>query len=90
MFLPVYVCVVVHMMLMEARRGLPDGCEPSCECWELDLDPLQEQVLLTDKAFPCPLTVTFKKKGTNNLELKLEYQSTGQPMLVGMRLLLVL
>lgn len=26
--------------------GIKDGFEPSCECWELNLDPVQEQQVL--------------------------------------------
>jgi hypothetical protein len=55
-------CVSVYVSLecpglAKARRGIQsprarvtDGCELSCECWELNLGPLQEQsVLLTAK-----------------------------------------
>lgn len=28
-----------------------DGCEPPSECWELNLHPLQEQMLLIDESF---------------------------------------
>jgi hypothetical protein len=34
------------------KRGhrIPDGCDPSCGCWELSSRPLEEQsVLLTTK-----------------------------------------
>jgi hypothetical protein len=33
----------------------------------VNLDPLQKQVLLTDKPSLWPRIVTFKKKGTNNV-----------------------
>lgn len=29
-----------------------DGCEPLCESWEPNQDPLQEQMLLTAEPFP--------------------------------------
>jgi hypothetical protein len=46
--------------LMEARRELEspgseviDGCEPLCGCWESNLDPLEEQRVLSTAE--CPL-----------------------------------
>lgn len=50
-------CVSVHQVCVvptEPRRG-PwslqnwDGCEPPCGCWEVNLGPLQELVLLNPK-----------------------------------------
>lgn len=44
-----------------------DGCDETWECWQVNLDPLQKQVLLTNKPSLWPRIVTFKKKGTNNV-----------------------
>ena len=36
--------------------GVMDGCKPPCGCWELNLDPLEEQpVLLTTEISLQPL-----------------------------------
>lgn len=38
-----------------ASDSITDGCEPPCGCWELNLDPLQEQlVFLTTEPSPIP------------------------------------
>ena len=46
------------MPLCQKRASDPtiDGCEPPCDCWELNSDPLEEQpVLLTAEPFLQPL-----------------------------------
>jgi hypothetical protein len=43
-----YVCASPWRSAEVYGIGVTDGCEP-CACWELNLGPLQEQVLLTPK-----------------------------------------
>jgi hypothetical protein len=53
----VWICVyVLHVCLVSAearggvrspRTGVTCGCEPSCGCWESDLSPLEEQLVLS-------------------------------------------
>jgi hypothetical protein len=60
----------VHTVPTEARRGhqipqkrLREGCEWSCGCWECNLGPQQEQlVLLTAESFLQLLDVFYRYK----------------------------
>lgn len=44
--------------------GLMDSCEPPCGCWESNLDPLQQQVLLTTEPSVRPprLSILYMRK----------------------------
>ena len=61
MFACVYACVLCIPGIMEVRKGVSHPgtgargvCEPSCGCWEPNLGPLQEQVLLTAESSLLP------------------------------------
>ena len=51
-----FVCIYVHVHSWCLQRlengarssgtGVKDGCEPPCVCWELNPDPLEEQLVL--------------------------------------------
>jgi hypothetical protein len=71
------MCVYyMHAVPTEVRRGdrshgtgVFDGSEPSCECWELNLSPLQEQ--FSSHLQPCNHFLT------NNKTFPLHIWSTG-------------
>ena len=53
-FLKIYLfnlCIWVHCSCLQinqkrASDHIADGCEPPCDCWELNSGPLEEQLLL--------------------------------------------
>ena len=45
MWVSVHTVMNVHVCI--CGIGVMDGCKPLCGCWEWNLGPLQEQVLLT-------------------------------------------
>jgi hypothetical protein len=51
-------CIYVHHMwlLNPPGNGVLGGFEPLCQCWELNLGPLQEQVLLPTEQSLQPFT----------------------------------
>jgi hypothetical protein len=38
-----HMLVIAEVRKGTSATGVRDGCEPSCQCWELDLGPWQEQ-----------------------------------------------
>ena len=56
----IHVCMYVCVRVSGTR--VIDSCELPCECWELNLDPLEEKpVLLTVEPPLQPQTLTFLK-----------------------------
>ena len=59
------VCTHVHCSCLQTHQErvsdpITDGCEPSCGCWELNSEPLEEQsVLLTAEPSFQPLMFLF-------------------------------
>ena len=52
-------CLQTHQK--RALDPIIDGCEPPCECWELNSGPLEEQsVLLTTEPFLQPKIFSFQ------------------------------
>ena len=59
-----YVYNVLSLCMPAGQKKAPDiitdGFEPPCDCWELNLGPLEEQaMLLTAEPFLQPLEITF-------------------------------
>jgi hypothetical protein len=53
------ICKYTVAVFRPSRRGgsdfISDGCEPPCDCWDLNSGPLEEQpVLLTTEPFLQP------------------------------------
>jgi hypothetical protein len=68
-FLIIYLLYIgVHCSCLQAHQKkasdpITDGCEPPCDCWELNSGPLEElSVLLTAEPSLQPETLFKKKK----------------------------
>jgi hypothetical protein len=66
-FLKIYLCnaceytLTLQIHQKRASDPITDGCEPPCDCWELNSGPLEEQsVLFTTESSLQPLVLFFK------------------------------
>jgi hypothetical protein len=62
----VYVMYMVHCCCLQTHQKgasdpITDGCEPPCDCWELNSGPQEEEsVLLISEPFLQPFFGSFK------------------------------
>jgi hypothetical protein len=65
-FICFYMWAHCHCLQTHQKRAsdpITDGCEPPCDCWDLNSGPLEEQpvLLTTEPSLQSTVTVFFKK-----------------------------
>jgi hypothetical protein len=67
---------------MRTSDSITDGYEPPCDCWKLNLGPLEEQsVLFTAEPSLQPWCLTFKKI-SNSASSMSKQANSSQPALI--------